>query len=158
MKKLAIAFFSIVCFCVACKQTPKTNNNPAAVKIKTKEDTLYQAVMDLHNETMAKYGKLLGYEKKAQQKVDSAKIMLKDKNCRCEAQAQTVIINLDLLDELKAAEKNMNDWMGQFNPDPKMKTTEERAAYFLEQKEKAMLMKDSFFKALAKADSLLGKS
>ncbi len=81
MKKLAITLFGVACFAIACNQKPKSNNNPTAEKIKTKEDTLYQAVMDLHNETMAKYGKLLGYEKKAQQKVDSIKQILQDKQC-----------------------------------------------------------------------------
>ncbi len=58
---------------------------------------------------------------------------------------------------LKGAEKNMNDWMGQFNPDPKMPTTEQRSAYFQDQKEKATAMKNGFFAALKKADSLLAK-
>lgn len=115
---------------------------------------MYQAVMDLHNETMAKYGKLLGYEKKAQQKVDSINQYLQKNNCKCEGVREALKNGSTLANELKAAEKNMNDWMGQFNPDPKMATTEERAAYFLDQKEKATIMKDGFFKALGKADSL----
>ena len=40
--------------------------------------------------------------------------------------------------DLKIAEKSMNDWMEQFNPDPKLPTTEEKVAYFKEQKAKVV--------------------
>lgn len=157
MKKSAIILLSIACIAIACNETPKATSN-ATTKIKTKEDTLYQAVMELHNETMAKYGKLLGYEKKAQQRVDSIQQILKKSPCYCEGMHEALNRDSSLVKQLKAADKNMNDWMGQFNPDPKMPTTEERAAYFLDQKEKATIMKNGFFEVLNKADSLLGEN
>lgn len=153
MKKLAITMFTIICFCIACKQTPKTNSNPITEKVKTEEDSVYQQVLELHNKTMAKYGKLLGYEKKVQQKVDSIKQYLQKNNCYCEGTHDALRNTSVLLTNVKDAEKSMNDWMAQFNPDPTMKTTEERTQYFISQRKLAEFMSKSYFQTLSRADS-----
>lgn len=152
---ISISIFCMAFYLISCHQTPKQNINPIGDKIKTKADLLYTQVMDLHNETMAKYGKLLGFEKKATQKADSLKEVTK--KCYCEGLKEQKAQYDSLLSHLKKAENSMNDWMGQFNAEPKVASEAEKINYFQDQKEKAQKMRDSFFVALGKADSLMGK-
>jgi hypothetical protein len=124
-------------------------NNQAETTIATLEDSLYKAVLKLHDEAMPKMGKLIGLQKAAQSKIDSLG-KLKDAN------SQQLLARLTQLKaQLAAAEKGMNDWMEQFNPDPDSTVTKDPAAYFADQKAKAQLMRDNIFIALDSAAAIL---
>lgn len=157
MKSLFYTFLSILCIIAfACKEA-NTNNpgNDATKKVMTKEDSAYTEALDIHDEVMPKMGKIIGYQKKAQQRLDSVAQLLKKNGL---AGAKEFKQRVDsLLFELKLAERGMNDWMEGFTAEPKLPTTEERTAYFEDQKVKALKMKDKFFTALDKAKAMLGE-
>ena len=157
MKSLFYTFLSILCIIAfACKDA-NTNNpgNDATKKVMTKEDSAYTEALDIHDEVMPKMGKIIGYQKKAQQRLDSVAQLLKKNGL---AGAKEFKQRVDsLLFELKLAERGMNDWMEGFTAEPKLPTTEERTAYFEDQKVKALKMKDKFFTALDKAKAMLGE-
>ena len=157
MKSLLYTFLTIFCIIAfACKEA-NTNNpgNDATKKVMTKEDSAYTEALDIHDEVMPKMGKIIGYQKKAQQRLDSVAQLLKKNGL---AGAKEFKQRVDsLLFELKLAERGMNDWMQGFTAEPKLPTTEERTAYFEDQKVKALKMKDKFFTALDKAKAMLGE-
>jgi len=157
MKSLFYTFLTILCIIAfACKEA-NTNNpgNDATKKVMTKEDSAYTEALDIHDEVMPKMGKIIGYQKKAQQRLDSVAQLLKKNGL---AGAKEFKQRVDsLLFELKLAERGMNDWMQGFTAEPKLPTTEERTAYFEDQKVKALKMKDKFFTALDKAKVILGE-
>jgi len=149
-----ITLLSVIAF--ACKEANTGNaGNDATKKVMTKEDSAYKEAIEIHDQVMPKLGKLIGYEKKAQQRSDSVAQIIKKSSL---PGAKEFKLRVDsLLFELKLAEKGMNDWMEGFTAEPKLPTTEERTAYFEDQKAKALLMKDKFFTALNKAKEMLGE-
>ncbi|MES2777662.1 MAG: hypothetical protein V4722_26020 [Bacteroidota bacterium] len=158
MKPVLYTFIAIATLIIfACKEAG-TNANPgndATKKVQTKEDSAYNAAIEIHDEVMPKMGKLIGYQRKAQQRSDSAAMLIKKSGL---AGAKEFKQRVDsLLFELKLAEKGMNDWMEGFNAEPKLPTAEERTAYFEDQKAKAIKMKSQFFAALDKAKEMLGE-
>ena len=149
---ILVYFLFIISYC-ACKETNTHPNNDATKKIQTKEDSAYNETIRIHDEVMPKMGKLIGYEKKAQHQLDSI-VNRMEKNELPGMQELKQKME-SLLTQLKMAEKGMNDWMQGFDPEPKLPTTEERIAYFLDQKIKAQKMKDDFFAALDSAKQIL---
>jgi hypothetical protein len=149
-----ITLLSVIAF--ACKEANTSNpNNDATKKVLSKEDSAYNEAIDIHDQVMPQMGKLMGYQKKAQQRIDSVVQLIKKNGM---AGAKEFKLRADsLLFELKLAEKGMNDWMEGFSAEPKLPTTEERTAYFEDQKAKALVMKDKFFTALNKAKEMLGE-
>jgi hypothetical protein len=124
-------------------------NNAAEKAVTTPEDSLYKAVLKLHDEAMPKMGQLIGLQKAAQSKIDSLG-KLKD------AGSQQLLARLiQLKAHLAAAEKGMNDWMEQFNPDPDSTITKDLVAYFADQKARAQIMRDNIFIALDSAAVIL---
>ncbi len=140
----------------ACKEANTGNpSNDATKKVMTKEDSAYKEALSIHDEVMPKMGKLMGYQKRAQQRLDSVLQLIKKSGL---AGANGFKTRVDtLMFELKLAEKGMNDWMEGFTAEPKLPTTEERTAYFEDQKAKAQKMKEKFFAALDKAKKMLGE-
>jgi hypothetical protein len=145
VKILAIAFAFLAA--IGCNNNAPTQE--AAAPAKTPEDSLYNLVMDVHDAAMPKMGKLMGYQKTIQQQIDSLKAL------KASASAATIEKLTQLQLQLADAEKQMNDWMAQFEPDPKLPTTEERAKYFAEQEVKAKKMKEFMFAALDSAAAIL---
>ncbi len=130
----------------ACKSTPKEETTPetstAAAIPATLEDSMYKLVIAMHDEAMPKMNQLIGLQKTAQQQIDSLKAAKNKAN-------DLLLIRLEKVKlQLAAAEKGMNDWMAQFEPDPQQPTTEERGAYFKDQYEKAKVMRDNIFISL----------
>lgn len=135
----------------ACKSAPDqtTQHNAALKEATTTEDSLYKAVLKLHDEAMPQMGKLIGLQKSTQTKIDSLS-KLKD------AASQQLLARMQQLkSQLAAAEKGMNDWMEQFNPDPDSTVTKDPVAYFADQKAKAQSMRDNIFVALDSAAAIL---
>lgn len=131
------------------QETSNTETSSTAAIPATLEDSMYKLVIALHDEAMPKMNKLMGLQKKAQQQIDSLKATKNKAN-------DLLIIRLEKVKlQLAAAEKGMNDWMAQFEPDPKQPTTEERGAYFKDQYEKAKVMRDNIFVALDSAAAII---
>lgn len=144
-KFLAVA----ILFSLAACNSHNHEGSATTANMQSPEDSLYKAVMKLHDEAMPKMGKLIGYQKTAQQQIDSLKALGNDS-------LQPIISRIENLKlKLAGAEQGMNDWMVQFEPDPKMPTTEERAAYFAEQQAKAQKMRNEIFAALDSAATML---
>ncbi len=157
MKSLLYTFLTIFCIIAfGCKEANTTNSgNDATKKVMTKEDSAYTEALDIHDEVMPKMGKIIGYQKKAQQQLDSVAQLIKKSGMAGTKEFKQRVDSL--LFELKLAEKGMNDWMEGFTAEPKLPTTEERTAYFEDQKAKALKMKEKFFVALDKAKQMLGE-
>jgi hypothetical protein len=139
----------------SCNTATNKTGEATATKTATLEDSLYQQVMDIHNELMPKMGKLKGYQAQAQKQIDSIKAIISSTTYPAEVTRRIADDGnkLDILnDSLKAAEGAMNDWMDGFDGDPQMKTTQERAAYFADQKQKAEIMRNRFLNAYQKAE------
>jgi hypothetical protein len=131
-------------------QHEKTHeNNAASQPPKTEEDSLYREVIALHDAVMPKMGKLIGYKKLVQAKIDSLDRAISGK--KNEAARDMRAEYQQLFQQLTAAEKSMNDWMDQFNPDPKLPAKEDMIRYFEDQKAKAANMKQDVLAALDSA-------
>ncbi|MCU0395433.1 MAG: hypothetical protein MUF29_05965 [Chitinophagaceae bacterium] len=148
MKFFAIATACLVLALGACNSHQHEAAGEASAP-KSAEDSLYKSVLALHDEAMPKMGKLIGLQKTAQQQIDSLRAL-------GNAGMAPMIQRLESLKAmLGSAEQGMNDWMTQFDPDPKMATTEERAAYFADQQARAKQMRDAIFAALDSAAAIL---
>ena len=129
----------------ACQNATKDAANSPS-KATTKEDSLYKAVIALHDEAMPKIGKIKGYQKTLQAKIDSLNTVLQDQKNEA---AKKLKSNYEvLLAQLNAAEKSMNDWMDSFNPEPKLPSKAEIDKYWEHQKMKAQKMKDDIINAI----------
>ncbi len=107
--------------------------------------------MDGHDVAMAKMGKLAGYRKQVQQKIDSlAKVSSSAKSSAEKALK-------DLGAKLKEAEEGMDNWMREFSIDSAQDDKQRRISYLQSEKAKVNKVRDEIFEALNKADSLLKK-
>lgn len=159
-KSVFIAVAIVITSLYSCTSSTNEKSNVDTAENKSLEDSLYKQVMAIHNEVMPKMGKVMGYQKLAQKQMDSIKSIISHTSFPTEVARRIAsdVNKLDVLnDSLKAADQAMNDWMDQFDADPKMPTTEERAAYFADQKQKAEAMRTRFLQALASADSFFVK-
>lgn len=112
----------------------------------TREDSLYKAVIALHDEAMPKIGKLKGYQKTMEARIDSLNKVLSHKK---DATTQKLKGEYEsLVAQLKAAEKGMNDWMDSFQPDPKLPSKSDLEKYWTEQKAGAQKMRDDIINAI----------
>lgn len=137
----------------ACKSNPKETSNTetstSAAIPATLEDSMYKLVIAMHDEAMPKMNQLKGLQKTAQQQIDSLKATKNKAN-------EMLMIRLEKVKlQLAAAEKGMDDWMAQFEPDPQQPTSEERGAYFKDQYEKAKVMRDNIFISLDSAAAII---
>jgi len=113
------------------------------------EDSLFQEVMEGHDSAMAKMGKLSGYRKMMEQKVDS----LKKKGPA--AKAALIKKYDDLRERIMEAEDGMNNWMQEFSIDSAADNMEKRLQYLAHEKLKVDSVKQKIFSAIEKTDSLL---
>lgn len=153
-------FILIMAGLAACQQADKDQPPVTVKKVESREDSLYRKTMDIHNEVMAKMPKLIGYQKKVQQQSDSIQNILATTDFPRQM-AQRISRELDSLQmlgkRLGAADSGMNAWMEQFNPDPKMASSDANADYFEKQKGSAEAMKQKFFEALQKAEQFYSR-
>lgn len=118
---------------------------------KNPEDSLFQEVMDGHDEAMAKMGKVSGYRKQFEQKIDSLK------KTRSAAKAELTKKYEAMRERLKKAEDGMNTWMQEFSIDSAQEDIERRLEYLKSEHIKVDQVKEDILSALSKADSLLKK-
>jgi hypothetical protein len=143
---LALGFF------VSCAGSPSEDRKDGfSNTAKNPEDSLFQDVMDLHDEAMAKMGKLAGYRKQFGSKIDS---LQKVKSSAKESLTKKYNA---ISEHLKQAEDKMNTWMDEFSIDSAQDDTKRRIEYLASEKAKVSKVKDEIFSALSKADSALTK-
>jgi len=146
MKKILCLAIPLSILTVACNNDNTPKNRATTKVAPSLEDSLYKEVIALHDETMPKMGKIIGYKKVLQLKIDSLDTYLSRKK---DAGAALLKKNYEkLLAQLNNAEKGMNEWMEGFNPDPQLPTSKEMVNYFEDQKQKAKKMKEDVFNAL----------
>jgi hypothetical protein len=133
-----------------------TANSPAAVEKppKSLSDSLYEMVIHYHNEAMPKMGKLIGYQKALQGRIDSLnQLASKGKTA---ANQELKERYAQMIASLKAAETGMNNWMDSFEPDPKIPSKTELEAYWKDQQVKTKKMRDAVLQSADSARALLG--
>ena len=146
-----LLFAAIIIFLASCGNGSSERKDGYSETAKNPEDSLFQDVMDLHDEAMSKMGKLAGYRKQFDTRVDSLK---KVKSSAKESLSKTYG---DLSAELKQAEDKMNTWMQEFSIDSAQDDPKRRIEYLESEKTKVSGVKDEILSVLSKADSALKK-
>ena len=150
MKSLfAILFVLAITAMTACNNSADTKNDTVT---KTKADSLLDEVDDGHAVAMGKMGRLNRTEQEVSRLIDSiGKLPAKARDAAAPYKAKLE----SLLEELKTADVNMNQWMESFNMDSAINNTEERIKYLATEKIKVNNVKDAVLNSLQKADSVL---
>lgn len=149
MKKLIPYTFLIA---VACSSAP-TPATETTQKPQSLEDSLYHEVIGYHDEAMPKMGKLVGYQKALQQKIDSLNALTRGKKDETTLALKEKYQQLQ--SDLKKAEKGMNDWMDSFEPDPKLPSKQELEQYWKNQQQKAKKMRDDMLSSIDSTRSVI---
>ena len=125
---LAFLFLSTFFACGNANHNQTHEEHNASIP-KTLSDSLYKLVMEGHDVSMAKMGEIVRLKKEISQQKDSiAKLKTKDKE---------KLTGLDtVFNHLVYAEKLMNKWMDDFNPDKAGATEEQKVSYFKKEQEK----------------------
>src|SRR5687767_11419692 len=118
--------------------------------LKTKQDSVFQEVMDGQDVGMAKMGKISGYLKTIQASLDSAK---KQKSADKNIVAALKSVSADL----SQAEYSMNRWMEEFKLDSAENNEPVRIAYLESERDKINKIRDRIMNSLKRADSLYGR-
>ena len=150
MKSLfAILFVLATTAMTACNNSADTKSETVT---KTKADSLLDEVDDGHAVAMGKMGRLNRTEQEVSRLIDSiGKLPAKARDASAPYKAKLE----SLLEELKTADVNMNQWMESFNMDSALNNTEERIKYLATEKIKVNNVKDAVLNSLQKADSVL---
>ena len=139
----------VLLFAIACQNQPGKSNNAATATPTTSEDSLYKEIIALHDEAMPKMGKLIGYQKTIQVKIDS---LTKSLAAKKDAGAAALKADYEnLAKRLANAQTGMNNWMDSFNYDPKFPSKGELIEYYQKEKIKAGKMRDEVFEAIDSA-------
>lgn len=137
----------------ACGEAHDQHHEQPAGKITTKADSLYNEVIGYHDEAMPKIGKLQGYQKTLQQKIDSLdKQLEKQKNAASAAIKKRYEITLR---QLQTAEKEMDQWMDSFQPEPAIPSKADLEKYWERQKSSAKKMRDDILQAVDSAKTII---
>lgn len=138
-------------FLASCAESTEDRKDGFSQTSKNPEDSLFQDVMDQHDEAMSKMGKLAGYRKQFEAKIDSLK--------KVKSAAKVTLENKynEISAELKQAQDRMNIWMDEFSIDSAQDNIERRLDYLQSEKSKVTRVKEEILSALAKADSALKK-
>lgn len=118
---------------------------------KNPEDSLFQDVMDQHDEAMAKMGRIASSRKQIDAKIDSLKKVKSSANESVGKKYEEIGA------ELKKAEDEMNNWMTEFSIDSAQDNIERRLQYLESEKAKVTRVKEEILSALSRADSALKK-
>lgn len=141
-----LAIIALLAVLTSCgnNTTPVENSggNNASIP-RTLSDTLYREVMKGHDVGMAKMGELKRYQQLLRQKADS---IGQAKN----GDSHKSVLN-SVLEELAQAETLMNQWMVEFEPDHAGSTEEEKASFYLSEKEKIDTVTARILRSIEKA-------
>ena len=144
-------FFALMMLVACTNNSSDERKNGYSDVPKNPEDSLFQEVMDLHNQAMAKVGRVKGSREQLDAKIDSLK---KVKSVAKESLTKEYkAISADLQ---QAADK-MDKWMNEFVIDSMQDDVKRRIDYLESEKIKVSAVKDEILSALSKADSALKK-
>ena len=143
--------FALVIFASCADSASEERKNGYSDTPKNPEDSLFQDVMDLHDQAMAKMGKLAGYQKAFTSKIDSLN------KVKSSARATLTKEYGDIRASLKQAEDKMNTWMHEFSIDTLQDDAKRRISYLESEKSKVIAVKDEILSVLSTADSALKK-
>lgn len=148
---MRLTIFIAIMFLASCAESTEDRKDGFSQTSKNPEDSLFQDVMDQHDEAMSKMGKLAGYRKQFEAKIDSLK--------KVKSAAKVTLENKynEISAELKQAQDRMNIWMDEFSIDSAQDNIERRLDYLQSEKSKVTRVKEEILSALAKADSALKK-
>lgn len=148
---MRITIFIAIIFLASCAESTEDRKDGFSQNSKNPEDSLFQDVMDQHDEAMSKMGKLAGYRKQVEAKIDSLK--------KVKSAAKLTLENKynEISAELKQAQDRMNIWMDEFSIDSAQDNIKRRVDYLESEKSKVTRVKEEILSALAKADSALKK-
>lgn len=150
--KLIPALITGIIFCTAfaCGESGKKHNHGshnAATEAKSPTDSLFDAVLALHDEAMPKMGKLKGY-------ADLAKLRIDSLGKLSDAKSKALKTDFEkLLAGLERAQAGMNNWMDGFQAE-KYEDADSLKTYYISELAKAQAMRDDIFAVL---DSALAK-
>lgn len=152
MRKSFLCTVVIVVTMLACNDASQPERKDGFTPVlKTKEDTLYHAVMQGHDVGMAQMNKLKKYSVEVKKQLDSlAKLPNKG------GALQQPLLTLQK--ELQEAQQGMDSWMSAFIPDSASGNETLRLQYLESEKVKVGVVKDKIFKSLSLADSVLVRS
>ena len=136
---------------IACGNGADERKDGFSENEKSPEDSLFQDVMDGHDEAMAKINKIKGYRKQFEKAIDSLK------DVKSGAKEKLSRAYEDVSERLKDAEEEMDKWMHEFSIDSAQDDVKRRLEYLQSEKIKVEKVKERIFSALNKADSLTGK-
>lgn len=147
-----LLMFSLIILLMACGPQESNDRTDGYTRKPTDAaDSLFQVVMDGHDEAMAKMGKLKGYQQQIQKKLDSLGLRGKAAGRALENDLRSTGA------KLKEAEEKMNTWMQEFSIDSAENDARRRIEYLKSEKLKVNEVRDEIFDALGRADSLLRK-
>jgi hypothetical protein len=136
-------------FIIACNNKSKKT---APDSLTAQADSLYQEVIDGHNEGMAGWMKIDDMKKGIQHLLDSVNT-LPEKAKAGAAQLKDKLSGV--MGSLQSAYNDMDKWMTDMNLDSAKDNLEQRIKYLAEEKLKASKIKEAISGSLQKADSLL---
>lgn len=150
--KIAPAFICLVIL-VACNNASEheghQHENNASVAV-TASDSLYKAVMHVHDVEMLRMGEIARYKKLLEAKIDSLQ-SLKVKNASGIDSLQTAVKDLSYADEL------MNKWMVEFDPNAAGTTEDQKLSFYLKEKEKIDTVSVRITNSVQRAKQLTGQ-
>ncbi len=148
MKRVFIVSFAVVFFLSACKSGDKKKGSD----LQSTADSLYQTVIDIHNEGMAAWMKIKKKKEVINKVLDSIAALPE----KLKASVEPLKTKLNqAIDDLNAAYDNMDKWMPTLNLDSAKNDLEKRIDYFKKEKLNAEDVNQAIFNSLQKADSLL---
>lgn len=141
-------------FAAACNDTGSgtARKDGYSDQPRSKEDSLYQEVIEGHDIGMARIGRLRKYVGQVQQRQDSI-----GKLPAAQQDKQYLQALASLKDELINADQGMNTWMDAFKPDSAKGNESLRLQYLGSEKVKVTQVKEQILNSLHRADSLLLK-
>ena len=145
----AVVYLSAIMFLVSCGGSSDDRQDGYSKTAKNPADSLFEVVMDEHDEAMAKMGRIANYRKQVDRKLDSLN------NLKTSGKAATEKKFKDLGSELKQAEDRMNAWMHEFSIDSAQDDNDLRVKYLESEKTKVSKVKEEILAVVAKADSVL---
>jgi hypothetical protein len=143
MKKiLSIPLLAVLFVLSDCGQKSNDHNHEHHnQEDKSPNQTLYDEVMDVHDEVMPKMDDIYKLKEKLKKQLADAPTMVEEKKKDLE---KTIL-------ELDSASEEMMVWMRNFNPIPDSLGEEKARKYLEEQKVKVKKVKDDMLKAIEEA-------
>ncbi|REA60120.1 hypothetical protein DSL64_15705 [Dyadobacter luteus] len=154
MKKLAILIFAALAV-TACNNDKQTSSEGHdSDKHSKSENPKTKELMDLHDAIMPKMGEIMTSRKLLENLVNDLDSLYKvNPTADLKMQKQNV---LDVIDQLKVADKSMMDWMHQYKSDTlKSLDAGQQDAYIADQRSRMENVKDQTLNAISSSKETL---